>query len=1004
MKIIPGQYYQCIENDMSGDEVIIAKGELVLVTSLDVENVHYSFGKQSYSDTFDYFMEHYELDANGEQKRAEEISRLMRESTDFAADQKAIETAMGNISVSTTELVKSNDPQAAKKQLGMAKGAIIRLQESMLEKQERLMGFIEEKKAFMMAKVEAMNAMVKKVQDVVWAINVYVGTDEDIKQLKEGQPAPETEKVHVRQARLFMDEELAIRDDQGGMDFQDLDTFDKWIVHPEHLQQILPEQRGIVALRVRRDDKKYSDRAIENELLNKNNRVTYILARNGENLYRIWSSLDVEDVLFPRREEFSDIFMDYDGSALKPGTVKYENAMKSADENRKHYMRMVLFLQGIFDRTNFFHPFAKPGVNITNRQECADVIEFIHDAEMQLSDGRPAYDDWLAELNSKLTVGSRIVGWFNQSGFPCYKHRDCSDSEIRVTPPGHCPKDEDIYILEKRDRDGFNFLFQSASREKWSRAEGRYVKVERRVSAYVDQDDRFIINFDDLNPDDITYYLNSRLHRHSYARMFPLLKRARAMKEKELKEEAPFKSLLISQIMREHAVTLQEATTAVPKLVQWWKFKTRLTRSIKSNDTKALKMIVEQFGINQRKEEELRRRDKQVQPVVDAIRAKHPDVVFIGHKDKNTFVALVPANDKNIFVHEQVWRHNITKQVVLDSEKRWVLVDRRRDNWRKLYAADRWAQWEMKHHISEVLTDPEREKLINDSLLKYQQSVENKKDVRYLPLAVTERERDGISIWVCEEKLTIPRTHIVYRDVQRPSLGAVKVEWKRTQNGIEFTNDTANNGYEWFPAGSTIRWIDRHDRGPGDDFKDDIRKVDEWPWCTRRRGAQPLFRVWESNLQIVREEYARYQDFQKRYDALKAIVDEATAAIEAKWRRETEAAAFAKFILENDPHLWEAEKKLKKGSWLHFKNGDKLEELFMALVDMGIPVIGKTMGWCFDQARGKTRPVKKERSHRWGSDDEDEKDTGLLPTEEEIPGLDRDWIVQKEEALAEVEL
>ncbi len=226
MKIIPGQYYQCIKSDCyDNGKIGVLKGELVLVSKINEGQVHYSCGKDTHTESIEKFIELYKHDPEGEKKRGEEIARLMSESTDFSADQKAIETAMGNISVSTTELVKASDSQAAKKQLGMAKGAIVRLQESMLEKQERLQGFLEEKKAFFMAKVEAMNAMVKKVEEVVWAINIYIGANEQLLQLRKGEPAPETEKVHIRQARLFMEEEAAIRDEQGGMDWNDLNEF-----------------------------------------------------------------------------------------------------------------------------------------------------------------------------------------------------------------------------------------------------------------------------------------------------------------------------------------------------------------------------------------------------------------------------------------------------------------------------------------------------------------------------------------------------------------------------------------------------------------------------------------------------------------------------------------------------------------------------------------------------------------------------------------------------------
>jgi len=48
-----------------------------------------------------------------------------------------------------------------------------------------------------------------------------------------------------------MDEETTLYTEEGGIDFKNLDAFDKWLCEPKHLQQILPETKGIIALRLR---------------------------------------------------------------------------------------------------------------------------------------------------------------------------------------------------------------------------------------------------------------------------------------------------------------------------------------------------------------------------------------------------------------------------------------------------------------------------------------------------------------------------------------------------------------------------------------------------------------------------------------------------------------------------------------------------------------------------------------------------------------------------------
>ncbi len=993
MIIIPGQYYRCISKDDHQDDDGDCDvsdghrfGDLVLITSIDGAKINFVCGKRRLHWDIDSFLANYELDPDGEKKREAEIAGLMREASDFASDQKAIETSMSSISVATTDLVKSNDPLAAKKKLGMAKGQIVKLKDAVLAKQERLMGFLEEKKALMMAKVEAMEAMVKNVEEVVWAINIYSGAEEKIKRLKKGESAPATEKVVVRQLRLFMDHECALFDDEGGMDGDNLDAFDDWIKVPAHLQQVLPEQRGIVALRVRRDDKEYSDNPWENEARNQGNRVTYFLMRNGENLYRIWSSLGVGEVLFPRHDEFDEIFHGSD-QPLKPGTYEYEKAMKEADAKRRHYMRMVLFLQGLFDRTPIFHPFAVPGVNITNREECESVITYIHDAEMQLSDGRPKFRDWLRDLNSTLTVGSRIVGWFHSYEFGTCKDRDGYRGHVRVNPENTRPDDYELYTLDSRCRDGFIFHFSRGKvfrkLDYWQRRDGAesYSESKRRASAEIHLNDDFIINFDDLNPADITYYLESRLHRHEYMKLFPLLKRARAMKEKEIADEAPFVKLLVGTIMSEHKVSQKDAELSVPKLIQWWKFKTRTTRALNSDDSKALRMIVDQFGILKRKEDDLRKRDKQIQPVVDAILAAYPSAAFIGHKEANRFVALIPANDKNIFVHEQVWRFTREDGVKLYSENKWTLVDSRRDSWRKLYSSDRWATWSTKCRMSDVLTDSEREKLLADGLDEYAAWLkEERKDLRFMPLALTEHKANTLTVWTSEEPLIIPKTHIIYQYLHETHIRRVNLEWKRGAAGITFRMNNSNN----------------HCWGSGGDPADNSGKSG-WPWnCQYQK--YPVVKLWPENIDILRKEEAEYEGYIERRKKLVDIVDTAVRVIEDKWEAIREAEEREKFASENDPDLWLKQKE--KWHAPQYEHRDELRSLFTGLVDLGIPVIGKTLGWCLDQARGKMSPAYVRRGSNWSFDEKVK--AKPLPTEKQLPCLDRAWVIEEVMELAEV--
>ncbi len=84
-----------------------------------------------------------------------------------------------------------------------------------------------------------------------------------------------------------MDEEVATTENDG-LDFQDVDIFDGWLMENGNYKTLLPEPKGVIVFRPRRNRKDYGD-AYENLAKNPYNMMTYLLIRNGDCLYRIYS-------------------------------------------------------------------------------------------------------------------------------------------------------------------------------------------------------------------------------------------------------------------------------------------------------------------------------------------------------------------------------------------------------------------------------------------------------------------------------------------------------------------------------------------------------------------------------------------------------------------------------------------------------------------------------------------------------------------------------------------
>ncbi|GAA3145798.1 hypothetical protein GCM10020255_023880 [Rhodococcus baikonurensis] len=160
------------------------------------------------------------------------------------------------------------------------------------------------------------------------------------------------------------EESLVLMDRRStGMDARDLDAFTEWITaDPANLDRVLPEQRGVVVLvptRVRSD----SGNAFEDEARDAENSRSWWLLRNGEKLYLLSADITVGDRVLPRRAEFVEVFDRRlfgfgraAGEPLVPGSDEWMKLERQADARRRHYMRIMLVLQGIVERTPVWHP------------------------------------------------------------------------------------------------------------------------------------------------------------------------------------------------------------------------------------------------------------------------------------------------------------------------------------------------------------------------------------------------------------------------------------------------------------------------------------------------------------------------------------------------------------------------------------------------------------------------------------------------------------------------
>ena len=159
----------------------------------------------------------------------------------------------------------------------------------------------------MKARLGPMKASVDKIEDRLFNIQLYAGMLETIFTLSEGQPAARDEKLRIMQRRLYMDEECLLEYEAGGMEFKNIGEFDRWLAKPVNRDRILPFQRCMVSMRVRRNEKERGGIGLSAfiQIREANaDKFTYLIVRNGEQLYRVCTDIDFGELMFPERAVF----------------------------------------------------------------------------------------------------------------------------------------------------------------------------------------------------------------------------------------------------------------------------------------------------------------------------------------------------------------------------------------------------------------------------------------------------------------------------------------------------------------------------------------------------------------------------------------------------------------------------------------------------------------------------------------------------------------------------
>ena len=458
-----------------------------------------------------------------------------------------------------------------------------------------------------------------QLEEGIWTVSLYLGEKEKIHTLRDGAPAPADAPVTIRQLVLAMDEECAIAAEEGGIDALSIEEFDEWILaDPAHLDQVLPEEKGVVALVPRWQAGKNYDNPWMTAQVEKANKTTYFLMRNGDQLYRLWTEFNAGKTLLPTRDEFANLFWkkkhwhDEDGpekQALKPGTEEWEKAAEAAEARERHYMRVSLIFEGILHRTTLWHP-VQEGVSFLDPAAHREgKVRFIMDAEEDrlLGTDRQPWDEYIEERQGQLRAGMRVVIANNGLQAESYALRGGAyersqngrcNPRMYPTSIDDLPEEGALLEIEERESNGDlvvrfkrtkevydpDMWVPSKSRPGWGHR-GGYRVPKQRASVRLRQGDWWVLPFDLCEEEELRAYLTARLDRKHYIRMFPIIKAALVAKAAERRLEEPFIEMLAGVLARENGGTVDEARERLPELIRWYKLSNRYHRPLLRPET-----------------------------------------------------------------------------------------------------------------------------------------------------------------------------------------------------------------------------------------------------------------------------------------------------------------------------------------------------------------------------------------------------------------------------------
>lgn len=474
----------------------------------------------------------------------------MKDASEFMLNKK-IETPQSSseeltYSASKESLISINESLAIEKEKLFEKISCIKfIQEQKNRELKKLMDEMENTLSYY-------NDKMLKISRILTVLELYTGLNVEIVQIRKGLKSS-SKFLDIRQLTLYMDEEVG-NFKNGGYDYNNISDFDEWLTNPENMKKVIPEEKCIVFFKPRRKPKFYSSNYYENSILNKWNFQTYVLMRNGDNLYRIFSDdIYCEKLVFPEREKLKEI--------IKQASNDNYFAKKEFEDLNYRSLRIAALINGICQKTEIF----ESSYDMFRMEESN--INIIYDGEKTLHSGHETFKEFKKRINEMMTEGSRIyfsgVSRVSSSRFIRYYSNDY------VTPMAPEPGMYNLVLVDNK------LCIRYKPND--------FLERKNNISYIIYKDDDNLINYDQVTFKDIDYFCNDRLSKEDYLDMFPILLGLRERLLEDMNKEKEFVKMIMGETKAPENV--------VWEAVRWWKLKNKYKRSIWDDDEKATRMI-----------------------------------------------------------------------------------------------------------------------------------------------------------------------------------------------------------------------------------------------------------------------------------------------------------------------------------------------------------------------------------------------------------------------------